>query len=115
MLLLCILQLLRDHILIVSCIIPSMRAPTTSHSVLGLVHDLLTYTNSEDEDASFKRWIRCASSRDGCRVYPGPTDAAIVIEIFKGVKVPRVLSTLTESEAAFNDATGLVERLPFHL
>ena len=30
-----------------------------------------------------------------------PTDAAIVIEIFKRVKVPRVLSTLMESEAAF--------------
>ena len=29
-----------------------------------------------------------------------PTDAAIVIEIFKRVKVPRVLSTLMESEAS---------------
>ena len=37
-----------------------------------------------------------------------PTDAAIVIEIFKKVKVPRVLSTLMESEAAFNDATGAI-------
>jgi CPA1 family monovalent cation:H+ antiporter len=37
-----------------------------------------------------------------------PTDAAIVIEIFKRVKVPRVLSTLMESEAAFNDATGAI-------
>ena len=41
-----------------------------------------------------------------------PTDATIVIEIFKGVKVLRVLSTLMESEAAFNDAA---EPLPFHL
>ena len=37
-----------------------------------------------------------------------PTDAAIVIEIFKKVKVPRILSTLMESEAAFNDATGAI-------
>lgn len=37
-----------------------------------------------------------------------PTDAAIVIEIFKRVKVPRALSTLMESEAAFNDATGSI-------
>src|SRR5438094_5875258 len=37
-----------------------------------------------------------------------PTDAAIVIEIFKRVKVHRVLSTLMESEAAFNDATGAI-------
>ena len=37
-----------------------------------------------------------------------PTDAAIVIEIFKTVKVHRVLSTLMESEAAFNDATGAI-------
>ena len=37
-----------------------------------------------------------------------PTDAAIVIEVFKRVKVPRVLSTLMESEAAFNDATGAI-------
>ena len=29
-----------------------------------------------------------------------PTDAAIVIEIFKTVKVPRILSTLMESEAS---------------
>jgi CPA1 family monovalent cation:H+ antiporter len=35
-----------------------------------------------------------------------PTDAAIVIEIFKRVKVPKVLSTLMEFEASFNDATG---------
>ncbi|PWU81013.1 MAG: hypothetical protein DLM72_09330 [Candidatus Nitrosopolaris wilkensis] len=37
-----------------------------------------------------------------------PTDAAIVIEIFKRLKVPKVLSTLMESEAAFNDATGAI-------
>jgi monovalent cation:H+ antiporter, CPA1 family len=37
-----------------------------------------------------------------------PTDATIVIEIFKRMKVPRVLSTLMESEAAFNDATGAI-------
>ncbi len=37
-----------------------------------------------------------------------PTDAAIVIEIFKRVKVPKVLSNLMESEAAFNDATGAI-------
>ncbi len=37
-----------------------------------------------------------------------PTDAAIVIEIFKSVRVPRILSTLMESEAAFNDATGAI-------
>ena len=37
-----------------------------------------------------------------------PTDAAIVIEIFKKVKVPKILSTLMESEGAFNDATGAI-------
>jgi monovalent cation:H+ antiporter, CPA1 family len=37
-----------------------------------------------------------------------PTDAAIVIEIFKSMRVPRILSTLMESEAAFNDATGAI-------
>jgi monovalent cation:H+ antiporter, CPA1 family len=37
-----------------------------------------------------------------------PTDAAIVIEIFKRVKVPKVLSTLMEFEASFNDATGAI-------
>jgi CPA1 family monovalent cation:H+ antiporter len=37
-----------------------------------------------------------------------PTDAAIVIEIFKSVRVPSVLSTLMETEAAFNDATGAI-------
>ena len=37
-----------------------------------------------------------------------PTDAAIVIEIFKRVRIPKVLSNLMESEAAFNDATGAI-------
>jgi CPA1 family monovalent cation:H+ antiporter len=37
-----------------------------------------------------------------------PTDPAIVIEIFKRVKVPKQLSTLMEFEASFNDATGLI-------
>jgi monovalent cation:H+ antiporter, CPA1 family len=37
-----------------------------------------------------------------------PTDAAIVIGIFKRVRVPKILSTLMESEAAFNDATGAI-------
>lgn len=37
-----------------------------------------------------------------------PTDAAIVIEIFKRVRVPHLLSTLMESEASFNDATGVI-------
>ena len=37
-----------------------------------------------------------------------PTDPAIVIEIFKKVKVPKQLSTLMEFEASFNDATGLI-------
>jgi CPA1 family monovalent cation:H+ antiporter len=37
-----------------------------------------------------------------------PTDAAIVIEIFKRVRVPKILSTLMESEAAFNDSTGAI-------
>lgn len=37
-----------------------------------------------------------------------PTDAAIVIEIFKKVKVPKLLSTLMESESSFNDATGII-------
>jgi NhaP-type Na+/H+ or K+/H+ antiporter len=41
-----------------------------------------------------------------------PTDAAIVIELFKRVKVPKVLSTLMEFEASFNDATGAIV---FHL
>lgn len=37
-----------------------------------------------------------------------PTDPAIVIEIFKKLKVPNGLSTLMELEASFNDATGLI-------
>lgn len=37
-----------------------------------------------------------------------PTDPAIVIEIFKRVRVPKQLSTLMEFEASFNDATGLI-------
>lgn len=37
-----------------------------------------------------------------------PTDAAIVIEVFKRIKVPTSLSVLMSSEASFNDATGLV-------
>ncbi len=37
-----------------------------------------------------------------------PTDAAIVIEIFKKVKVPKLLSTLMEAESSFNDATGII-------
>ncbi|MBI3622810.1 sodium:proton antiporter [Candidatus Pacearchaeota archaeon] len=37
-----------------------------------------------------------------------PTDAAIVIEVFKKVRVPKLLSTLLESEASFNDATGVI-------
>lgn len=37
-----------------------------------------------------------------------PTDAAIVIQVFKKIKVPAKLTMLMESEASFNDATGLV-------
>lgn len=37
-----------------------------------------------------------------------PTDAAIVIEVFKKVRVPKLLATLMESEASFNDATGVI-------
>lgn len=38
-----------------------------------------------------------------------PTDAAIVIEIFKRVRgVPGLLSTIMESEATLNDATGII-------
>ena len=37
-----------------------------------------------------------------------PTDAAIVIEIFKRVKVPAQLAMLMESEASFNDAAGAI-------
>ena len=37
-----------------------------------------------------------------------PTDAVIVIEIFKKVKIPKTLATLMESEASFNDAAGVI-------
>lgn len=37
-----------------------------------------------------------------------PTDAAIVIGVFKKMKVPKLLSSLMESEASFNDATGVI-------
>ncbi len=37
-----------------------------------------------------------------------PTDAAIVIEVFKRVKIPKSLVTLMESEASFNDAAGVI-------
>ena len=37
-----------------------------------------------------------------------PTDATIVIEIFKIIKVLEIFSTLMESEEAFNDATGAI-------
>ena len=37
-----------------------------------------------------------------------PTDAAIVIEVFKRIKAPTSLNVLMSSEASFNDATGLV-------
>lgn len=37
-----------------------------------------------------------------------PTDAAIVIEVFKKVKVPSSLTLLMQSEASLNDATGVV-------
>ncbi len=37
-----------------------------------------------------------------------PTDAAIVIEVFKRMKVPGQLATLMESEASFNDAAGAI-------
>lgn len=37
-----------------------------------------------------------------------PTDAATVIQIFKKIRVPPALTMLMESEASFNDATGLV-------
>ncbi|MFZ0184015.1 MAG: sodium:proton antiporter [Nitrosotalea sp.] len=37
-----------------------------------------------------------------------PTDAAIVIEVFKRVKVPIQLAQLMESEASFNDAAGAI-------
>lgn len=37
-----------------------------------------------------------------------PTDAAIVIEVFKRIRAPQALTALMQSEASFNDATGLV-------
>src|SRR5437773_1270458 len=37
-----------------------------------------------------------------------PTDVATVLEIFKRVGVPEKLSTLLETEAVFNDATGIL-------
>jgi monovalent cation:H+ antiporter, CPA1 family len=37
-----------------------------------------------------------------------PTDAVTVLEVFRRVKVPSRLATLMDTEAAFNDATGIV-------
>src|SRR5271157_5298153 len=37
-----------------------------------------------------------------------PTDTVTVLEVFQRVKVPSKLSTLLDTEAAFNDATGIV-------
>ncbi len=37
-----------------------------------------------------------------------PTDTVTVLEVFRRVKVPSELSTLLDTEAAFNDATGIV-------
>ena len=37
-----------------------------------------------------------------------PTDTATVLEIFRRVKVPAKLSAMLETEAGFNDATGIV-------
>jgi CPA1 family monovalent cation:H+ antiporter len=37
-----------------------------------------------------------------------PTDTATVLEVFRRVKVPARLSTMMDTEAVFNDATGLV-------
>lgn len=37
-----------------------------------------------------------------------PTDTATVLEIFRRARLPRKLSTLMETEAAFNDATGII-------
>jgi Na+:H+ antiporter len=37
-----------------------------------------------------------------------PTDTATVLEIFRRVRVPAKLSALLETEAGFNDATGIV-------
>jgi monovalent cation:H+ antiporter, CPA1 family len=37
-----------------------------------------------------------------------PTDTVTVLEVFRRVKVPSKLSTLLDTEAAFNDATGII-------
>ena len=37
-----------------------------------------------------------------------PTDAVTVLEVFRRINVPSRLSTLIQTEAAFNDATGIV-------
>lgn len=37
-----------------------------------------------------------------------PTDAATVLEVFRRMTVPKSLSTMLETEATFNDATGVV-------
>ena len=37
-----------------------------------------------------------------------PTDTVTVLEVFRHVRVPSKLSTLLDTEAAFNDATGIV-------
>jgi monovalent cation:H+ antiporter, CPA1 family len=37
-----------------------------------------------------------------------PTDAATVLELFRRVNVPSKLSALLDTEAAFNDATGII-------
>ncbi|HLQ03586.1 MAG TPA: sodium:proton antiporter [Nitrososphaerales archaeon] len=52
----------------------------------------------------------------GIPIYPAflfaaliaPTDVATVLEIFKRVGVPEKLATLLETEAVFNDATGIL-------
>ena len=36
------------------------------------------------------------------------TDAAVVIEVFRRVKVPKPLANLMETEASLNDATSAV-------
>lgn len=37
-----------------------------------------------------------------------PTDAALVIEVFKRIRAPKSTSTLMQAEASFNDATGII-------
>ena len=37
-----------------------------------------------------------------------PTDTATVLEIFRRLRVPKRLATMLDTEAAFNDATGIV-------